>query len=258
MGKTIGIFNQKGGVGKTTTSINLSAALGRKKKKVLLIDLDPQGNATSGLGINKKELEENIYDVIMNNQDISKLFIETSAKGLSLVPAGIELAGLEIELASSNNWQNRLKDAIKKIEDSFDYIIIDCPPSLGILSIMCLIASNFVIIPVQSEFYALEGTSQLLETIDMVKTNYNDSLEILGILMVMHDSRTRLATDVFSEVKSVFGDKVFKTVIARNVRLAEAPSYGLSIFDYDSLSKGSWNYKALGKEVLDRMKKYGE
>lgn len=256
MGKVIGIFNQKGGVGKTTTSINLAAALGRRKEKVLLIDMDPQGNATSGLGIDKNGLEANVYDIIQGHKEIKDASLETSAKGVEILPGGIDLAGLEIELADSTDWPFRLKSAIDGVRDSYDTIIVDCPPSLGILSLMGLIACDFVIIPVQSEFYALEGTGQLLDTIHMVQENYNSDLEILGVLMVMHDARTRLATDVFDEIKRVFGDKVFKTVISRNVRLAEAPSYGQAIFDYDSLSKGAWNYKALGKEVINRVKEY--
>lgn len=253
MGKTIGIFNQKGGVGKTTTAINLAAGLGRRNKKVLLIDLDPQGNATSGLGIDKESIELNVYDAIHNETPMEDIVIETNGKNLWLVPSDIDLAGLEIELAQSNDWHRLMENALLGIKDSYDIIIIDCPPSLGILSIMSLIASDYVLIPIQSEFYALEGTGQLLETIKMVQDNYNPNLEILGVVMVMHDSRTRLSSDVVEEVKNVFGDAVFKTLINRNVRLAEAPSYGMSIFDYDRISKGAWNYRALSKEVLDRM-----
>ncbi|MDO5028158.1 MAG: AAA family ATPase [Bacillota bacterium] len=256
MGKVIGIFNQKGGVGKTTTSINLSAALGRKKQKVLLVDMDPQGNASSGLGIDKSSLEANVYDLIKGQKSVDEIKIQSSAKDVDLVAGGIDLAGLEIELADTMDWHNKLRDSLEVVKEDYDFIIIDCPPSLGILSLMGLIACDFVIIPVQSEFYALEGTGQLIETIRMVQENYNPDLELLGVLMVMHDSRTRLATDVFQEIKRVFADKVFKTVVARNVRLAEAPSYGQSIFDYDSLSRGAWNYKALGKEVLTRVKDY--
>lgn len=253
MGKVIGIFNQKGGVGKTTTSINLSAALGRRKQKVLLIDMDPQGNATSGLGINKNQLYLNVYDLIQGKAFTDQMTISTSAKNVDIIAGGIDLAGLEIELADKDDWPYRLRNAIEVAKDTYDFIIVDCPPSLGILSLMALIACDYVIIPVQSEFYALEGTSQLLETIHMVQKNYNHDLEILGVLVVMHDSRTRLATDVFDEINRVFADKVFKTIISRNVRLAEAPSYGQAIFDYDSLSKGAWNYKALGKEVLNKV-----
>lgn len=253
MGKTIGIFNQKGGVGKTTTAINLAAGLGRRNKKVLLIDLDPQGNATSGLGIDKDSLELNVYDAIHNGVAMVDTVIGTNAKNLWLVPSDIDLAGLEIELAQTDDWHHLIKESIVEIKDDYDIIIIDCPPSLGILSIMSLIASDYVLVPIQSEFYALEGTGQLLETIKMVQGNYNPELEILGVVMVMHDSRTRLSSDVVEEVRNVFGDAVFKTLINRNVRLAEAPSYGMSIFDYDRISKGAWNYRALSKEILDRM-----
>ncbi|NLD17649.1 MAG: ParA family protein, partial [Tissierellia bacterium] len=202
MGKTIGIFNQKGGVGKTTTAINLAAGLGRRNKKVLLIDLDPQGNATSGLGIDKESIELNVYDAIHNETPMEDIVIETNGKNLWLVPSDIDLAGLEIELAQSNDWHRLMENALLGIKDSYDIIIIDCPPSLGILSIMSLIASDYVLIPIQSEFYALEGTGQLLETIKMVQENYNPNLEILGVVMVMHDSRTRLSSDVVEEVKN--------------------------------------------------------
>ncbi len=255
MGKTIGIFNQKGGVGKTTTAINLAAGLGRRNKKVLIIDLDPQGNATSGLGIDKSTLDNNIYDIINGESKTSEGILDTNGKNVSLIPSGIELAGLEIELAHKDDWHYIIKNSIEEIKEDYDVVIIDCPPSLGILSIMALIASDYVLIPIQSEFYALEGTGQLLETIEMVKGNYNPDLEILGVVMVMHDARTRLSSDVVEEVRGVFGDAVFKTIINRNVRLAEAPSYGMSIFDYDRISKGAWNYRALSKEVIDRMDK---
>ncbi|NLD18043.1 MAG: ParA family protein, partial [Tissierellia bacterium] len=202
MGKTIGIFNQKGGVGKTTTAINLAAGLGRRNKKVLLIDLDPQGNATSGLGIDKESIELNVYDAIYNDTPMEDIVIETNGKNLWLVPSDIDLAGLEIELAQSNDWHHLMENALVGIKDSYDIIIIDCPPSLGILSIMSLIASDYVLVPIQSEFYALEGTGQLLETIKMVQENYNPNLEILGVVMVMHDSRTRLSSDVVEEVKN--------------------------------------------------------
>lgn len=257
MGKIISIFNQKGGVGKTTTSINLAAGIGRRKKSVLLVDLDPQGNTTSGLGINKTEIDGSLYDIISEDMSFEDVKLETSAKNVDLIPSGIELAGLEVELSGNPSWQNILKDIIEDIKDNYDIIILDCPPSLGIITLMSLISSDYVLIPIQSEFYALEGTGQLLETINMVKENYNSNLEILGVVMVMHDARTRLSSDVVEEVKNVFKDMVFKTIINRNVRLAEAPSYGLSIFDYDRLSKGAWNYKSLTKEVLDRIGENG-
>lgn len=257
MGKIIGIFNQKGGVGKTTTAINLGAGLGRRNQKVLLVDLDAQGNATSGLGLDKRDLELNVYDIIIEDVDPSEVILDTSAKNLSIIPASIDLAGMEVELANTGDWQYKLKEKLESIRDEYDIILIDCPPSLGILSLMGLIASDYVLIPIQSEFYALEGTTQLLETIEMVKENFNSNLEVIGVVLVMHDARTRLASDVLDEVTGVFGDLVFKTLINRNVRLAEAPSYGLSIFDYDKISRGAWNYRSLSKEVLERIYNIG-
>ncbi len=255
MGKIISIFNQKGGVGKTTTAINLSAGVGRKGKKVLLVDLDPQGNTTSGLGIDKNSLDNNIYDVIMGEISIKDIILETSAKNVDIIPSGIELSGIELELAEEK-WQYKLKDMLDIIEETYDFIFVDCPPTLGITSLMGLIASDFVLIPIQAEFYALEGTGQLLSTLNMVRSNYNKDLVVLGVIMTMYDARTRLASDVLNEVKKVFGDLIFNTKISRNVRLAEAPSYGQSIFDYDRISKGSWDYNALSKEFLNRVKKY--
>lgn len=255
MGKIISIFNQKGGVGKTTTAINLSAGVGRKGKKVLLVDLDPQGNTTSGLGIDKNSLDNNIYDVIMGEISIKDIILETSAKNVDIIPSGIELSGIELEL-SEEKWQYKLKDMLDIIEETYDFIFVDCPPTLGITSLMGLIASDFVLIPIQAEFYALEGTGQLLSTLNMVRSNYNKDLVVLGVIMTMYDARTRLASDVLNEVKKVFGDLIFNTKISRNVRLAEAPSYGQSIFDYDRISKGSWDYNALSKEFLNRVKKY--
>lgn len=255
MGKIISIFNQKGGVGKTTTSINLSAGIGLRKKKVLLIDLDPQGNASSGLGIDKTNLSHDVYGVLTGEYPIREAIIKSSAKFVDILPSSIDLAGLEVEFVSAGGWEQRLKEVITDVIDEYDYIFVDCPPSLGILSIMGLNSSDYVLIPVQSEFYALEGQGQLFNTIEMVRENYNPNLEIIGVVLCMYDSRTRLAVEVLDEVKNVFKDKVFNTTISRNVRLAEAPSYGLSIFDYDRLSKGSWNYKALAKEFISRMEK---
>lgn len=254
MGNTIAIFNQKGGVGKTTTAVNLAAYLGKKDKKTLLVDLDPQGNATSGFGIDKKSLNENIYHSLNGVVKLDDILLESGSKNLKIAPSGIELAGIEIEFSDKKiKWQTLFRDIIAEIKDEYDYIIVDCPPSLGMLSIMGLVGSDYVIIPIQAEFYALEGTSQLLDTISMVRENFNSAIEILGVLICMYDARTRLSTDVLDEVKYAFGEKVFNTRINRNVRLAEAPSYGKSIFDYDNLSKGAWNYRALTKEVMERI-----
>lgn len=251
MGKIIAIFNQKGGVGKTTTSINLSAGLGKLDKKVLLVDLDPQGNSTSGLGIEKNNTHGIIYDVLADGLPIDEGIHETSAENVSLIPSNNQLAGLEIEFARSSNWETSLKDELEKIRDQYDYIFIDCPPSLGILSVTGLVASDSVIIPVQCEYYALEGVSQLFETIELVKGGYNPKLEIEGVVLSMFDGRTNLSIQVVEEVKSYFKGKVYVNIIPRNVRLAEAPSYGVSIMDYDLRSKGSEAYMELAKEFLD-------
>ena len=233
MGKIISIFNQKGGVGKTTTSINLSAGLGKLGKNILLIDLDPQGNSTSGLGLEKSEVEYLIYDVLAMNHPIEKAILPTSAENLKIIPSNSQLAGLEIELAREENWEERLKEKLVLIKDDYDYIFIDCPPSLGILSVISLIASDSVIIPVQCEYFALEGVSQLFETIELVKKGYNPDLKIEGVVLSMFDGRTNLSIQVVEEVKKFFRGKVYTSIIPRNVRLAEAPSHGLSIMDYD-------------------------
>lgn len=251
MGKIVSIFNQKGGVGKTTTSINLSAGLGKLGKKVLLIDLDPQGNSTSGLGLEKREMEHLIYDVLAMDLEIEKAIYPTSAENLSIIPSNSQLAGLEIELAKEGNWEERLKDRLTNIKQDYDFIFIDCPPSLGILSVISLIASDSVIIPIQCEYFALEGVSQLFETIELVKKSYNPDLEIEGIVLSMFDGRTNLSIQVVEEVKSFFKGKVYTSIIPRNVRLAEAPSHGLSIMDYDIKSKGSESYMDLAEEFLD-------
>lgn len=250
MGTIISVVNQKGGVGKTTTTINLSAGLGKLGKKVLLIDIDPQGNSSSGLGVDKNEVPFLIYDILTQNTDIKNAVYDTSAENLSIIPSNNQLAGLEIEFARSGDWEDSLRDAINLIKEDYDFIILDCPPSLGILSVMGLIASDSVIIPIQCEYYALEGVSQLFETIELVKKNYNPGLEVEGVVLSMFDGRTNLSIQVVEEVKEYFKGKVYTSIIPRNVRLAEAPSYGLSIHDYDSKSKGAESYMDLADEFL--------
>ncbi|MBQ2775970.1 MAG: ParA family protein [Peptococcaceae bacterium] len=249
MGKVIVIANQKGGVAKTTTSVNLAASLAHYKKKVLLLDLDPQGNASSGLGVNKAALEHSTYDVLVNFVPIDKITIEINKK-MSLVPAKVELAGAEMELVSAISRESRLKNALDDVRDAYDYIIIDTPPSLGLLTLNALTAADSFLVPIQCEYYALEGLSQLLSTIKIVQKNLNPKLEMEGILMTMFDNRTNLANQVVADVKENFKDKVFKTIIPRNVRLSEAPSFGMSIIDYDIKSKGAETYLALAKEVI--------
>lgn len=250
MGKIMAIFNQKGGVGKTTTSINLSAGIGRLGKKVLLVDIDPQGNSTSGLGIDKLQVNKLIYDVLALDLPIREAIYKTSAENVEIIPSNNQLAGLEIELARAGNWEESLKDVLNRVRDNYDYIFIDCPPSLGILSVLGLIASDSVIIPIQCEYYALEGVSQLFETIELVKKSYNPTLEVEGVVLSMFDGRTNLSIQVVDEVKSFFKGKVYTNIIPRNVRLAEAPSYGLSIMDYDDKSKGAEAYSDLAEEFL--------
>ena len=249
MGKVIVIANQKGGVAKTTTSVNLAASLAHYKKKVLLLDLDPQGNASSGVGVNKAALEHSTYDVLVNFVPIDKITIEINKK-LSLVPAKVELAGAEMELVSAISRESRLKNALDDVRDAYDYIIIDTPPSLGLLTLNALTAADSFLVPIQCEYYALEGLSQLLSTIKIVQKNLNPKLEMEGILMTMFDNRTNLANQVVADVKENFKDKGFKTIIPRNVRLSEAPSFGMSIIDYDIKSKGAETYLALAKEVI--------
>nr|WP_106782051.1 AAA family ATPase [Lysinibacillus timonensis] len=250
MGRIIAITNQKGGVGKTTTSVNLSACLAYLGKKVLLIDIDPQGNATSGIGINKGETQYCIYDVLIDDEDISNVIKETKVENLSVVPATIALAGAEVELVSTISREVRLKHAIENIKNNYDYIIIDCPPSLGLLTINALTASDAVIIPVQCEFYALEGLSQLLSTIRLVQKHLNQELYIDGVVLTMLDARTNLGIQVIEEVKKYFQDKVYKSIIPRNVRLSEAPSHGEPIITYDPKSRGAEIYLELAREVI--------
>ena len=251
MGKVISIFNQKGGVGKTTTSINLSAGIGKLGKTVLVIDLDPQGNASSGLGIDKMSDHPMIYDVLVGDNSVEDAIRATSAENVDIITSNNELVGLEIELAKEGSWENVLKDALEDIKDRYDFIMIDCPPSLGILSVMGLIASHSVIIPIQCEYFALEGVSQLFDTIKLVRRGLNPDLEIEGVVLSMFDGRTNLSIQVVDEVKAYFKGKVYVSLIPRNVRLAEAPSHGLSIMDYDSKSKGAEAYMELAEEFLE-------
>ena len=252
MAYVISIVNQKGGVGKTTTAVNLGAFLAKKRKKVLIIDLDPQGNATSGYGFDKSGLENTVYDLLVNEEDISTVITPTSVKNVDMCPTNINLAGAEVELVSAISRETILKRAIEPVLDKYDYIIIDCPPSLGLLTINALAACEGVIVPIQGEYYALEGLTQLIDTINMIKKKLNPSIGILGVVITMHDRRTQLTKQVVEEVQKYFGDKVFKTFIPRNVRLAEAPSHGQTIDEYDAKSKGSLAYQALANEVLKR------
>lgn len=250
MGRIIAIANQKGGVGKTTTSVNLSACLAHIGKKVLLIDSDPQGNATSGVGINKGDVQDCIYSILIDDVPVQDVILQTDIENLDIIPATISLAGAEIELVSTISREVRMKHAIQDIKNQYDYIIIDCPPSLGLLTLNALTASDSIIIPVQCEYYALEGLSQLLSTIRLVQKHLNDSLYIDGVLLTMFDARTNLGIQVIEEVKKYFQDKVFRTIIPRNVRLSEAPSHGKPIIMYDTRSKGAEVYLELAKEVV--------
>ncbi len=249
MGRIISIANQKGGVGKTTTAINLSTVLAKRNKKTLLIDMDPQGNATSGVGI-EKNLEKSIYNVLIEENSIEEAILKTNIKNLDICPSTINLAGAEVELVSMMSREMRLKEKLENIKNNYDYILIDCPPSLGLITLNAFTASNSVLIPVQCEYYALEGLGQLLNTVKLVKKHLNKDLEIEGALLTMFDTRTNLSKQVVDEVKKYFGDKVYKTVIPRNVKLSEAPSYGMPITVYDSRSKGAKCYDKLGKEVI--------
>ena len=249
MGKIISVANQKGGVGKTTTTVNLSTILAKKGKKVLLIDTDPQGNATSGLGITK-ELELSVYDVLVGETEINETIQETAIKNLKVCPSNISLAGAEVELVTMMSREQRLKVKLDAIKDQYDYILIDCPPSLGLITLNAFTASDSVLIPVQCEYFALEGLGQLLNTVNLVKKHLNKNLEIEGALLTMYDARTNLSNQVVKEVKKYFENKVYKTVIPRNVRLSEAPSYGVPISIYDPRSKGAKSYEKFAKEFL--------
>ncbi|MBV7275782.1 ParA family protein [Clostridium sp. PL3] len=254
--KIISIFNQKGGVGKTTTSINLSSYLAMQGYGVLNIDIDPQGNTTSGLGFDKRSLNESIYDILTSDMVIDEAMKKSELiENFYLVPSTMELAGAEVELISKENRENILKNKILNMESKFDFIFIDCPPSLGLLTINALTASDSVLIPIQCEFYALEGVGQLINTIQLVKKSLNKSLEVEGVIMSMYDGRTKLSNEVVSEVKSYFKDNVYNTTIPRNIRLAEAPSFGLPIMLYDDKCRGAEAYESLTKEFLSRQKR---
>jgi len=250
MAKIIAIANQKGGVGKTTTAVNLSACLGVKGKKVLVIDIDPQGNTTSGFGVDKNSVKRSIYDVIINEIPIEDTMLETQIKGLYLSPSNINLAGAEVELVSVISRETRLKNALEEIKDKFDFIVIDCPPSLGLLTVNSLTAADTILVPIQCEYYALEGLSQLMNTVKIVQKHLNKSLRVEGVVLTMFDARTNLSIQVVEEVKKYFGNKVYRTIIPRNVRLSEAPSYGLPIILYDEKSKGAECYMELAEEVI--------
>lgn len=250
--KIIAIINQKGGVGKSTTSIDLSAALGEMGKQVLLVDLDPQGNTTSGLGIEKSQINQCVYDVLLNDLPIENVIIPDVFEGLDLVPATINLAGAEVELVSEMARENRLRDAVGSMRGKYDYIFVDCPPSLGLLTVNALVAADKLLIPIQCEFYALEGVTKLLDSMKRVKSRLNPTLDIFGILLTMYDARTTLSKQVVQEVREFFGRQVFETVIPRSVKLSEAPSYGLPITLYDPNGKGAVAYRALAKEVIQR------
>ena len=252
MGKIIAIANQKGGVGKTTTAVNLSAYLGAKGKKVLVCDMDPQANATGGLGVDKDELEYSIYDALINDMPLSVLIQKTASKNVDVVPSGPDLSGAEVELVDETEREFKLKKQLMPLKEKYDFILIDCPPSLGLLTINALIAADSLIIPIQCEYYALEGVTKLLESMNMVKKRMNPDLEIFGVVMTMFDSRTTLSKQVVDEVQSFFGKKMFKTIIPRNVKIAEAPSHGMPVSMYARISKGASAYAKLAKEVINR------
>ncbi len=252
MGKVISVVSQKGGVGKTTSTINLCAALAKRNKKVLLVDIDPQGNASTGLGIEKTSLDYSIYDVLVDRVEAKSAIINTGVKNLDIIPTKIDLAGADIELVNSTDRDKRLKLALKPVLSKYDYILVDCPPSLGLLTLNSLVASDSVIIPVQCEYYALEGLTQLLATILRVQKSLNKSLEIEGVLLTMLDRRTNLGLEVVDEVKVYFKNKVFKTIIPRAVKLSEAPAHGKPITEHDIASEGAKAYMSLAKEVIGK------
>lgn len=252
MTRIIALANQKGGVGKTTTAINLSAALARNGKRVLLVDADPQANASSGLGVDIRELEASIYECLVNNIPTRQAIIETDVENLHLIPSHIDLVGAEIEMLNLPDRERLMQRVLQPVREQYDYILIDCSPSLGLITVNALTAADSVIIPVQCEFFALEGIAKLLNTIKIIKSQLNPGLNIMGFVLTMYDNRLRLSNQVLDEVRRHFGNLVFDTVIARNVRLSEAPSHGQTILDYEPNSKGAIAYRALAKEVLNR------
>lgn len=249
LGKVIAIANQKGGVGKTTTSVNISAILAKKGRKVILIDGDPQGNATSGLGVDKN-VENSLYDILVNEVDINETLQDTCIKNLKVCPSNVNLAGAEVELVNLMSREQRLKEKLDEVKNDYDYILIDCPPSLGLITLNAFTAADSVLIPVQCEYYALEGLGQLINTINLVKKHLNKNLAIEGAVLTMYDMRTNLSNQVVREVKRYFDDKVYKTVIPRNIKLSEAPSYGMPITIYDATSKGARCYEKLAREII--------
>lgn len=250
MAKTVAVANQKGGVGKTTTAINLSSCVAYRDKRVLLIDLDPQGNTTTGMGVDKRSMTKSIYDVIINNIPLADAVQKTAQSTLDLCTSSMKLAGAEIELVSLMSRESRLKDAIEEVQDQYDYIFIDCPPSLGLLTLNALTAAQTVLVPIQCEYYALEGLTQLMDTVKLVRKHLNKELDVEGVVLTMFDSRTNLSNEVVEEVRKHFGDKVYGSIIPRNVKLSEAPSYGLPIILYDSKSKGAEAYLNLADEFI--------
>lgn len=255
MAKTICIVNQKGGVGKTTSSVNISAALAKMGKRVLIVDLDPQGNASSGLGLKRHEFQDsNVYHLLINEAEIRDVIYKTAFENLEVIPANADLVGAEIELVNEHQREYRLKEAFSKIDNDYDFIFIDCPPSLGLLTLNALTSAQSFLVPLQCEYYALEGLSQLLNTAGLVKKSLNPQLRIEGILLTMFDSRNNLSHQVVGEIRSHFSDKVFNSIIPRNVRLSEAPSHGMPIFDYDAKSVGSRKYMELAEEILKNNK----